>query len=99
MDKSVCTSRKRISSKILNKMTSRSAKEIDIDVVGPMKWISLGKARYFVTAVHEHSGFSLVCFINSKSEIAIVAIDMIREIEILFNLKIETLTCFGPKYR
>lgn len=97
--RSVGTSRKSRPNGIFDRMTSQSVERIHTDVGGPVKWISLGMARYSVTAVHEHSGFSLVRFININrdSEPFIAVTQTIRDIENFSNLKMETMKFLDQK--
>lgn len=73
------------------KVTTRAVERIHTDVVGPIKMMSLGKANYFVTALDDHSGYALVRFVNLKSEVADALIDMVRELENLFNFKTQEI--------
>lgn len=93
MGKSVHRSRKRSSNGIFDRVMSQPGEGIHIDVVGPMKGTILVRARFFVTTVDEHSSFSVVRFINRKPKTAIVVIEMIRELENLYNLELKPLTC------
>lgn len=38
------------------------------DVLGPMRSLSLGEAKYFVTILDEYSGFSTVQLLHRKSD-------------------------------
>lgn len=40
------------------------------DVLGPMRHPSLRGAKYFVTFIHEYSGYSFVLFMKLKEEAA-----------------------------
>lgn len=62
-------------------------------MVWPMKTICLWNARYFGNAVNEHGGFFSVRLISRNSDTGMEGIEMIWEIENLFYLKMETLTC------
>lgn len=81
--------------RIFTTVTLPPAERIHTDGVIPKARTSLGNARYFATAVDEHSGFSLVRSIKRKIGTAIADIGMIREIENWFNLYMETLTCLN----
>lgn len=80
MGKSARESRERSSNGILDRVTSRPVERIHTDKVGPMKRILMRKAGYFVNAVDENSGFSLIRFINKENETAIAVIEMTRNI-------------------
>lgn len=77
---------------VVDKVASGPVQRIHTDMVRPMERISLGKISQFVAAVDEHSGFFSIGIINRNRETAISVIEMIHEIEILFNLKLETKT-------
>lgn len=89
LSKSTRAPRKTNKNKI--KTTTRAVERIHTDVVGPIKVKSLGRAKYFVTALDDHSGYALVRFVNLKNEVAEAIIEMIREIENLFNFKTQNL--------
>lgn len=62
------------------------------DLVGPMRHQSLVNSRYFVTLLDDFSGYSLVCFITCKSEAGERLIDMICEVEGLFERRVKNVT-------
>lgn len=76
---------------------TRPVERVYTDVVGPMNYLSVGKAKYFFTLLDEYSGYSMVHFSCKKNETGNEIIEMIQEIENLFNSKIETLSCIYRK--
>lgn len=54
---------------------------VHTDVVDPMRQSSLGGSKYFATLFDSFSGFSMVRFIEIKSETVAGVTDMIREAE------------------
>lgn len=75
------------------KAALKAIERVYADVVSPMKEESVGKAKYFVILLNEYSGYSMVRFIFRKNETAKAVIQMIREIETIFNSKVQTLAC------
>lgn len=51
-------------------VATRPVERIRIDVVGPISTQTIFKAKYFVTALDEHTGNAIVRFVHEKSETA-----------------------------
>lgn len=72
-------------------VTMRAVNGIHTGVVDLMEIQSLGKIRYFVTALDEHTGQQIVRFFQARSETAQTVLQMIREIENLLTSKTSTV--------
>lgn len=62
------------------------------DVVGPMKRSSIGKMRYFATILDEYSGYSLGWFVDRRSKVSEMVMDMVRQLKNTFNSEVRNLT-------
>lgn len=80
-----------------DKLTSKPAERVYTDVVGPMKCLSMGKAKYFVTSLDEVGGFSILRSFFRKSEDGEGVRDIILQMKNLFNKAAEKLSCIGRK--
>lgn len=60
-------------------------------MVGPIKTMSLGRKRCFVTALDKYTGYHIVWFVYRKNEIGDAVNPMIKEIENFLKWKIKTV--------
>lgn len=70
-------------------MVSKPLERIHTDVVGLMKCISIGKAKYFKILFDQFSGYSMVGFIFCKTGTGEVVKRKILKLRNLFNEKVE----------
>lgn len=54
---------------------------LHLDTVGPIKPTSVGGNRYFVLTTEERSGYKLITFTQTKADIDLQVISVIREVQ------------------
>lgn len=89
-EKSTRVSRNKASSEERGEATA--LERVFSDVVGPMKYMSVSKSRYFATILNFCSGYSMVRFVGRKSEVAIAVMRMVNELECIMSSKLLHLT-------
>lgn len=78
-----------------DRKSSKPLERVFSDVVGPMKNQSMAKSRYFVTLLDECSGYSLIRFVDRKSQVADSVVEMVLELESLFTFKTGKMICIN----
>lgn len=65
------------------------------DSVRPMEYRYIGNSKYFVMLSDDCSGYSLARFLAFKSEMSDTVVEMIQEIELLYNFRVKKPTCIN----
>jgi hypothetical protein len=90
---------KRLAYKLSNNKASKCGELIHFDIWGPTSVHSLHGHRYFLTAVDDHSRFTWVILLKSKSEVGTLVMQFVKMIETQFNALVKTIrTDNGPEF-
>lgn len=73
------------------KKAAKAVERVYTDLVGLMKDASQEKSKHFVTVLDDFSRYLLVWFLFLQSEDGNAVVEMIQELETLFNSRVPTL--------
>jgi hypothetical protein len=90
---------KKLAYKLSRNKASKCRELIHFDIWGPTSVHSIHGHRYFLTALDDHSRFTWVILLKSKSEVSSLVVQFVKMIETQFNTLVKTIrTDNGPEF-
>lgn len=77
LGRATCSPGKQKPNKLSSMCTTKSIARVRTTVVGPIKAMSLGRAKYFIAARYEHRGLSIACLFHKRSRLVDALIERI----------------------